>query len=106
MLFKNFTDNELKEIKMACKELQETVKRIRGEKSNKECKKKILEEQKRKDIDLKELLDEAQKVYNVNNIEFQYLLKTYIDNIEDNKKNICEKCDEVIAECSKYRVKL
>ncbi|NFA60840.1 hypothetical protein K8O96_03145 [Clostridium sporogenes] len=106
MLFKKFNDNELKEIKMACKELQETVKRIRGEKSNKECEEKILEEQKRKDIDLKELLDEAQKVYNVNNIEFQYLLKTYIDNIEDNKKNICEKCDEVIAECSKYRVEL
>ncbi|MEL5897286.1 hypothetical protein AAGC94_04280 [Clostridium sporogenes] len=106
MLFKKFNDNELKEIKMACKELQETVKRIRGEKGNKECKEKVIEKQKRKDMDLKELLDEGQKVYNVNNIEFQYLLKTYIDNIEDNKKNICEKCDEVIAECSKYRVKL
>ncbi|NFL55720.1 hypothetical protein FDB79_08970 [Clostridium botulinum] len=92
MLFKNFTDNELKEIKMACKELQETVKRIRGE--------------KRKDMDFKELLDEAQKVYNVNNIEFQYLLKTYIDNIEDNRKILNLKCDEVIAECRKYREKL
>ncbi|HIG0362043.1 TPA: hypothetical protein ACX96Z_003697 [Clostridium sporogenes] len=106
MLFKNFTDNELKEIKMACKELQETVKRIRREKSNKECKEKVIEEQKRKDMDFKESLDEAQKVYNVNNIEFQYLLKTYIDNMEDNRKNICEKCDEVISECRKYREKL
>ncbi|KEI92167.1 hypothetical protein [Clostridium botulinum] len=88
MLFKNFTDNELKEIKIACKELQETVKRIRGEKSNKESKEKAIEKQKREDIDLKELLDEAQKVYNVTNMEFQYLLKTYIDNIEDNRKNI------------------
>ncbi|ABS42020.1 hypothetical protein [Clostridium botulinum] len=103
MLFKNFTDNELKEIKMACKELQQTVKRIRGEKGNKESKEKAIEKQKREDIDLKELLDEAQKIYNVNNIEFQYLLKMYIDNIEDNRKNICEKCDEVISECRKYR---
>ena len=102
MLFKNFTDNELKEIKIACKELQETVKRIRGEKSNRECKEKGIEKQKRRDMDLKELLDEAQKVYTVNNIEFQYLLKTYIDN----RKNICEKCDEVISECRKYRQKL
>lgn len=39
MLFKKFNDNELKEIKMACKELQETVKRIRGEKSDKGTKK-------------------------------------------------------------------
>lgn len=46
MLFKNFTDNELKEIKIACKELQETVKRIRGEKSNRECKEKGIEKQK------------------------------------------------------------
>ncbi|EJE7236667.1 hypothetical protein M5L40_003686 [Clostridium botulinum] len=106
MLFKKFNDNELKEIKMACKELQETVKRIRGEKSNKESKEKVIEEQKRKDMDFKELLDEAQKVYTVNNIEFQYLLKTYIDNIEDNRKNICEKCDEAISECRKYRQKL
>ncbi|HDK7179296.1 TPA: hypothetical protein PTW06_000895 [Clostridium botulinum] len=86
MLFKKFNDNELKEIKKACKELQETVKRIRGEKSNKECKEKVIEKQKRKDMDFKELLDEAQKVYNVNNIEFQYLLKTYIDNIGKNYK--------------------
>lgn len=40
MLFKKFNDNELKEIKIACKELQETVKRIRGEKSNRETKKR------------------------------------------------------------------
>ncbi|APQ95688.1 hypothetical protein [Clostridium botulinum] len=106
MLFKKFNDNELKKIKMACKELQETVKRIQGEKSNKECEEKILEEQKRKDMDLKELLEEAQKVYNVSNIEFQYLLKTYIDNIEDNRKILNLKCDEVISECRKYREKL
>ncbi|NFC89027.1 hypothetical protein EXN13_15555 [Clostridium botulinum] len=106
MLFKKFNDNELKEIKMACKELQETIKRIRGEKGNKESKEKAIEKQKRKDIDLKELLDEAQKVYNVNNIEFQYLLKTYEDNIEDNRKILNLKCDEVIEECRKYRIKL
>lgn len=81
MSFKKFTDNELKEIKKACKQLQQTVKRIRGEKGNKECEEKILEEQKRKDIDLKKLLEEAQKVYNVNNIEFQYLLKTYVKSV-------------------------
>ncbi|HCL4559288.1 hypothetical protein AL713_15945 [Clostridium botulinum] len=98
--------NKNKEIKKACKQLQQTVKRIRGEKSNKECKEKVIEKQKRRDMDLKELLDEAQKVYNVNNKAFQYLLKTYINNIEDNRKNICEKCDEVISECRKYREKL
>ncbi|MBD5643205.1 hypothetical protein HYH96_04765 [Clostridium botulinum] len=48
-----------------------------------------------------ELLDEAQKVYNVNNKELENLLKTYIDNIEDNRKILNLKCDEVIEECSK-----
>ncbi|OPD21418.1 hypothetical protein [Clostridium botulinum] len=106
MLFKKFNDNELKEIKKACKELQQTVKRIRGEKSNKECKEKVIEKQKRKDMDFKELLEEAQKVYNVNNIEFQYFLLTYINNMEDNRKILNLKCDEVIYECRKYREKL
>ncbi|ACA53881.1 hypothetical protein FDC45_15055 [Clostridium botulinum] len=48
-----------------------------------------------------ELLDEAQKVYNVNNKELENLLNTYIDNIEDNRKILNLKCDEVIEECSK-----
>ncbi|MBY6873401.1 hypothetical protein HYH37_09425 [Clostridium botulinum] len=65
--------NKNKEIKNVCKKLQEAVKRIQGEKRNKECK---------------------------------YLLKTYIDNIEDNRKILNLKCDEVIAECRKYREKL
>ncbi|AUN11583.1 hypothetical protein [Clostridium botulinum] len=59
-----------------------------------------------KNKEIEKVCKELQEVIEKSNKEFQFLLKTYINNIEDNRKNICEKCDEVISECRKYRGKL